>query len=116
MKDKQSSPHSQRRCRRHIVFVPKYCRTDMYGKINEDARQAYQERHEGERGRVKETEANQNRIRMRHIAKHRCSAVYGALKRKNSMIIFDGYVKVQMHSHSGTPGILCDTVDCNKKG
>lgn len=33
MEDINSLEHSKWRCQYHIVFAPKYCRRDVYGKI-----------------------------------------------------------------------------------
>ena len=36
MKDKNSLAHSAWNCKYHIVFVPKYRRMEIYGKIRKD--------------------------------------------------------------------------------
>ena len=110
-----SLSHTKWNCTYHIVFIPKYRRKEMYGKLREDIREIIRELC-GYKG----VEILQGSVSMDHI--HLClkippklsvSNFMGYLKGKSALMIFDKhpeYKKKGGNRHFWVQGYYVDTV------
>ena len=116
----KSSSHSRYRCQYHIVFVPKYRRKVIYGKLRRDIGEILRKLCEQKGVEIIEAEACIDHIHMLvsippHIS---VSRFMGFLKGKSSLMIFDrhGNLKYKYGSrHFWARGYYVDTVGKNEK-
>ena len=89
--DDQSLSHSRWKCQYHIVFIPKYRRKVMYGKVKEDIRDIIRTL-----CRYKKVEIIEGAVRQDHV--HLCLSIppklaisefMGYLKGKSALMIYD---------------------------
>ena len=89
--DDQSLSHSRWKCQYHIVFIPKYRRKVMYGKVKEDIRDIIRTL-----CRYKKVEIIEGAVRQDHV--HLCQGIppklaisefMGYLKGKSALMIYD---------------------------
>ena len=91
--DKYSLSHARWKCQYHIVFIPKYRRKVMYGKVREDIREILKKLCE-----YKKVEITGGAVCADHV--HLCVSIppklsvsefVGYLKGKSALMIFDKY-------------------------
>lgn len=97
MKDINSLSHSKWRCQYHIVFAPKYCRKEVYGKIKADIGKILRLLCDQNGVTIIEAEACPDHI---HILveippKMSVSQFVGYLKGKSSPMIFDRHANLK---------------------
>ena len=89
--DDQSLAHTRWKCQYHIVFIPKYRRKVMYGKVRTDVREIIKTL-----CRYKKVEIIEGAVCMDHV--HLCVSIppkiaisefMGYLKGKSALMIFD---------------------------
>ncbi len=91
--DDQSLSHTRWKCQYHIVFIPKYRRKVMYGKVRADVREIIKTL-----CRYKKVEIIEGAVCVDHV--HLCVSIppkiaisefMGYLKGKSALMIFDRY-------------------------
>ena len=89
--DEQSLSHTRWKCQYHIVFIPKYRRKVMYGKVKEDVRDIIRTL-----CRYKKVDIIEGTVKADHV--HLCLSIppklsvsefMGYLKGKSALMIFD---------------------------
>jgi len=89
--DEQSLSHTRWKCQYHIVFIPKYRRKVMYGKVKEDVRDIIKTL-----CRYKKVEIVEGSVKADHV--HLCLSIppklsisefMGYLKGKSALMIYD---------------------------
>ena len=89
--DEQSLSHTRWKCQYHIVFIPKYRRKVMYGKVRADVREIIKTL-----CRYKKVEIIEGAVCMDHV--HLCVSIapkiaisefMGYLKGKSALMVFD---------------------------
>ena len=116
----KSSAHSKYRCQYHIVFAPKYRRTDISGQIKKDIGEILRKLREQKGVEIIEAEACIDHIHMLvsippYIS---VSQFMGYLKGKSSLMIFDRHANLKYKygsRHFWCRGYYVDTVGRNKK-
>lgn len=97
MKDVKSLSHSKWRCKYHIVFVPKYRRQEIYGKLKTDIGKILRMLCERKGVNIIAAECCQDHIHMLvEIPPHlSVSSFIGYLKSKSSLMIFEKYANLK---------------------
>ena len=118
--DIQSLSHSKWRCKYHIVFVPKYRRQVIYGKIKVDIGKMLRELCERKSVEIIEAECCPDHIHMLvSIPPHlSVSQFMGYLKSKSSLMIFDRHANLKYkygNRHFWCRGYYVDTIGKNPK-
>ena len=118
--DTNSLAHTQWECKYHIVFVPKYRRQIIYGKIKQDIGQMIRKLCEYKGVEIIEAEACKDHIHMLVAIppKYSVSQFMGYLKGKSSLMIFEKYANLKYkygNRHFWCRGYYVSTVGKNKK-
>ena len=118
--DVESLAHTKWECKYHIVFVPKYRRQIIYGKIKEDIGKMLRKLCEYKGVEIHEAEACKDHI---HILvsippKNSVSQIMGYLKGKSSLMIFEKYANLKYkygNRHYWYRGYYVSTVGRNRR-
>lgn len=120
MKDNNSLAHSTWNCKYHIVFAPKYRRTEIYGKIRKDIGNILRRLCEQKGIEIIEAELCPDHVHMLVSIppKYSVASIMGYLKGKSSLMIFDRHANLKYkygNRHFWCRGYYVDTVGKNKK-
>ena len=118
--DTESLAHTQWNCKYHIVFVPKYRRQIIYGKIKGDIGKIIRTLCDYKKVEIIEANACPDHIHMLVSIppKMSVSSFMGYLKGKSSLMIFDRHANLKYkygNRHFWCRGYYVDTVGRNKK-
>ena len=118
--DTNSIAHTTWNCKYHIVFVPKYRRQVIYGKIKADIGQILRKLCEWKGVEIIEAEACPDHIHLLVSIppKISVSSFMGYLKGKSSLMIFDKHANLKYrygNREFWCRGYYVDTVGKNKK-
>lgn len=118
--DSNSLAHTKWNCKYHIVFVPKYRRQVIYGKIKKDIGKILRSLCEHKGVEIVEANACKDYIHMLVSIppKLSVSSFMGYLKMKSSLMIFDKYVNLKYrygNRHFWCRDYYVDTVGRNKE-
>ena len=118
--DTNSLAHTKWNCKYHIVFVPKYRRQVIYGKIKRDIGVILRQLCERKGVEIIEAEASKNHIHMLVSIppKLGVSSFVGYLKGKRILMIFDRHANLKYRYGNRKfwyKGFYVDTVGRNKK-
>ncbi len=118
--DTNSLAHTKWNCKYHIVFVPKYRRQVIYGKIKRDIGVILRQLCERKGVEIIEAEASKNHIHMLVSIppKLGVSSFVGYLKGKSSLMIFDRHANLKYRYGNRKfwcKGFYVDTAGRNKK-
>ena len=118
--DTNSLAHTKWNCKYHIVFVPKYRRQVIYGKIKRDIGVILRQLCERKGVEIIEAEASKDHIHMLVSIppKLGVSSFVVYLKGKSSLMIFDRHANLKYRYGNRKfwcKGFYVDTVDRNKK-
>ena len=117
--DVNSLAHTKWNFKYHIVFVPKYRRKVIYGKIKEDIGRMLSQLCEYKGIEILEAEACPDHIHMLISvpSKYSIAQIMGYLKGKSSLMIFEKYanLKYKYGRHFWCRRYYVDTVGKNKK-
>ena len=119
--DDNSLSHTRWNCKYHIVFIPKYRRKEIYGKIREDIGKILRTLCEYREVEIIEAHAMPDHIHMLlEIPPNlRISDFMGYLKGKSTLIIFERYSNLKYkygNRHFWCRGYYISTVGGNKDG
>jgi putative transposase len=118
--DNNSLAHTKWNCMYHIVFIPKYRRKVMYGKLRKDVREVIKIL-----CGYKDVEILEGNVSIDHV--HMCvkippkvsvSEFMGYLKGRSALMLFDRnpeYKQKQMGRHFWAKGYYVDTVGRNEE-
>lgn len=120
MRDNASLAHTQWNCKYHIVFVPKYRRQVIYGKIKKDIGQILRKLCEMKGVEIIEASLCPDHIHMLVSIppKISVSSFMGYLKGKSSLMIFNRHANLKYkygNRHFWCRGYYVDTVGRNRK-
>ena len=120
MSEIKSSAHSKWRCQYHIVFVPKYRRKEIYGKLKSDIGQILRKLCAEKKVEILEAEACPDHIHMLVCIPPYLSVAQfmGFLKGKSSLMIFDRHANLKYKygsRHFWSRGYFVDTVGRNER-
>ena len=118
--DIKSLSHTKWNCKYHIVFVPKYRRQVIYGKIKKDIGVILRKLCEYKDVEILEANACSDHIHMLVSIPPKISVsnFVGYLKGKSSLMIFDRHANLKYkygNRHFWCRGYYVDTVGRNKK-
>ena len=118
--DINSLSHSKWRCKYHIVFVPKYRRQEIYGKIKADIGVILRKLCEQKNVEIIEAQACPDHIHMLVSIPPNLSVAQfvGYLKGKSALMIFDRHANLKYkygNRHFWCRGYYVDTVGRNAK-
>ena len=118
--DNQSLTHTRWKCQYHIVFIPKYRRKEIYGKLRKDIGEILRKLCEQKGVDIIEAEACPDHIHMLvSIPPHISIAQFmGYLKGKSTLMIFDRHANLKYKYGSRNfwcRGYYVDTVGKNTK-
>ena len=118
--DNKSLSHTRWKCQYHIVFIPKYRKKVLYGRIRRDVREII-----ATLCQYKNVEIIAGAVCIDHVhlsvaipPKLRVSDFMGYLKGKSSLMIFDRHANLKYkygNRHFWARGYFVDTVGRNKK-
>ena len=118
--DNKSLSHTRWKCQYHIVFIPKYRKKVLYGRIRRDVREII-----ATLCQYKNVEIIAGAVCIDHVhlsvaipPKLRVSDFMGYLKGKSSLMIFDRHANLKYkygNRHFWARGYYVDTVGRNKK-
>ena len=120
MTDENSLSHTRWNCKYHIVFIPKYRRKAIYGKIRQDIGQILRQLCTYKGVEIIEAHACIDHVHMLVSIppKLSVSSFMGYLKGKSSLMIFDRHVNLKYkygNRHFWCRGYYVDTVGKNAK-
>ena len=97
MDDDLSLSHTRWNCKYHIVFIPKYCRKEIYGKLRFDIGQIIRQLCSYKDVEIMEAHAMHDHIHMlvRIPPKIAVSNFMGYLKGKSSLMIFERHANLK---------------------
>ena len=97
MDDDLSLSHTRWNCNYHIVFIPKYCRKEIYGKLRFDIGQIIRQLCSYKDVEIMEAHAMHDHIHMlvRIPPKIAVSNFMGYLKGKSSLMIFERHANLK---------------------
>ena len=118
--DDSSLSHTRWNCKYHIVFIPKYRRKEIYGKLRANIGQIIRQLCEYKDVEIIEAHAMKDHIHMlvKIPPKISVSNFMGYLKGKSSLMIFEKYANLKYkygNRHFWCRGYYVDTVGRNKK-
>ena len=117
--DKNTLAHTKWNCIYHIVFIPKYRRKSMYGKVKKDVREVLRKLCEYKGVEIVEGTVCSDHIHMclRIPPKLSVSEFMGYLKGKRALMVFDRYPEFKKHGdkHFWARGYYVDTVGRNEE-
>lgn len=117
--DENSLSHTRWNCTYHIVFLPKYRRKDIYGKIRKDVGEILRQLCGYKNVEIVEANACSDHIHMllKIPPKMSVSSFMGYLKGKSSLMIFDKHANLKYkygNRHFWAKGYFVSTVGINK--
>jgi len=118
--DKNILAHTSWNCKYHIVFVPKYRRQVIYGRLKQDIGKTLRDLCERKGINIIEAECCPDHIHMllEIPPKYSVSQIMGYLKGKSSLIIFDRHANLKYkygNRHFWCRGYYVDTAGKNAK-
>ena len=118
--DKNILAHSKCNCIYHLVFIPKYRRKIIYGKVKEDIREILRTLCEYKNVEIIEGSVSADHVHMcvRIPAKISLSDFMGYLKGKSALMIFDRHPEFKEQRgdrHFWATGYYADTVGANEE-
>jgi putative transposase len=117
--DNNSLAHTKWNCIYHVVFIPKYRRKVMYGKVKKDVREILKKlcEHKGLEILEGTVCADHVRLCMRIPPKFSVSACMGYLKGKSALMVFDRRPEEKTYrgEHFWAKGYYVDTVGRNEE-
>ena len=95
--DDSSLSHTKWNCKYHIVFIPKYRRKVIYGKLRADIGQILRQLCDYKNVEIIEAHAMPDHIHMllKILPKISVSGFMGYLKRKSALMIFERHVNLK---------------------
>ena len=116
--DDSSLSHTRWNCKYHIVFIPKYRRKAIYGKLRRDIGQILRQLCEYKNVEIIEAHAMSDHIHMlvRIPPKMAVSSFMGYLKGKSSLMIFERHANLKYkygNRHFWAKGYYVSTVGLN---
>jgi len=117
--DENSISHTRWSCTYHILFIPKYRRKAIYGKLRKDIGQILRQLCGYKNVEIVEANACSDHIHMllRIPPKMSVSSFMGYLKGKSSLMIFDKHANLKYkygNRHFWAKGYYVSTVGLNK--
>jgi len=117
--DESSLSHTRWSCTYHIIFIPKYRRKEIYGKLRKDIGQTLRLLCGYKQIEILEANACSDHIHMllRIPPKYAVSQIMGYLKGKSSLMIFDRHANLKYkygNRHFWAKGYYVSTVGLNK--
>ncbi len=117
--DEDSLSHTRWNCKYHIVFIPKYRRKTIYGKIRQDVGQILRQLCKYKNVEIIEAHACVDHIHMLVSIppKLSVSSFMGHLKGKSSLMIYDRHANLKYkhgNRHFWAKGYFVSTVGLNK--
>ena len=121
MDDDLSLSHTRWNCKYHIVFIPKYRRKEIYGKLRSDIGQILRQLCAYKGVEIMEAHAMPDHIHMlvRIPPKIAVSNFMGYLKGKSSLMIFERHANLKYkygNRNFWAKGFFVSTVGLDKKG
>ena len=117
--DVDTLAHTKWNCIYHIVFIPKYRRKSMYGKVKKDINEILRKLCEYKGVEIVSGAVCADNIHMclKIPPKFSVSAFMGFLKGKSTLMIFDRHPKFKKYGgrHFWARGYYVDTVGRNEK-
>ena len=118
--DKNTLSHTNRRCKYHIVFAPKYRRQVIYRQLRKAIVSILRELCSRKEINIIEAELCPDHVHMlvEIPPKYSISQIMGYLKGKSSLIIFDRHANLKYkygNRHFWCRGYYVDTVGRNEK-
>ena len=117
--DNSSLSHTKWNCTYHIVFIPKYRRKVMYGKLRDDIREIIKKLCEYKEAKMVGGSVSKDHIHMivKIPPKISISEFMGYLKGKSALMIFDQHpeYKEKGNRHFWAKGYYVDTVGRNEE-
>jgi len=116
--DKNSLAHTKWNCIYHIVFIPKYRRKIMYGKIKRDVKEILKKLCEYKGIEILEGTVCSDHVHLciRIPPKYSVSAIMGYLKGKSALMVFDRHPQERdRNKHFWAKGYYVDTVGRNEE-
>ena len=118
--DDSSLSHTRWNCKYHVVFIPKYRRKEVYGKLRVDIGRIIRQLCEYKGVEIVEAHACSDHIHMlvKIPPKLSVSSFMGYLKGKSSLMIFDEHANLKYNygsRHFWSEGYYVSTVSLNKK-
>ena len=117
--DENSISHTRWNCTYHIIFIPKYRRKEIYGKLRKDIGEILRQLCGYKAVEIVEANACSDHIHMllRIPPKMSVSSFMGYLKGKSSLMIFDKHANLKYkygNRHFWAKGYFVSTVGLNK--
>ena len=117
--DESSLAHTKWNCIYHIVFIPKYRRKEIYGKLCSDIGQILRQLCSYKGVEIVEASACSDHIHMcvKIPPQYSVSSFMGYLKSKSSLMIFDRHANLKYkygNRHFWAKGYYVSTVGLNK--
>lgn len=117
--DENSISHTRWNCTYHIIFIPKYRRKEIYGKLRKDIGEILRQLCGYKGVEIVEANACSDHIHMllRIPPKMSVSSFMGYLKGKSSLMIFDKHANLKYkygNRHFWAKGYFVSTVGLNK--
>ena len=117
--DNSSISHTKYNCIYHIVFIPKYRRKILYGKLKNDVRDIIRKLCEFKNVEIVEGSVSSDHIHLclKIPPKLSVSEFMGYLKGKSALMIFDAHpeLKARGDRHFWASGYYVDTVGRNEE-
>ena len=119
MKDSNSLAHTSWNCKYHIVFIPKYRRKEIYGKLRSDIGMILRQLCEYKNVEIVEAHAMKDHIHMlvKIPPKLAVSSFMGYIKGKSSLMIFEKHANLKYkygNRHFWADGYYVSTVGLNE--
>ena len=117
--DNNSLSHTKWNCTYHIVFIPKYRRKVMYGKLRQDIKEVISKLCEYKKVEIVEGSVGADHVHLcvKIPPKLSVSEFMGYLKGKSALMIFDRHPehRVTRDRHFWARGYYVDTVGRNEE-
>ena len=117
--DENSISHTRWNCTYHIIFIPKYRRKEIYGKLRKDIGEILRQLCGYKGVEIVEANACSDHIHMllKIPPKMSVSSFMGYIKGKSSLMIFDKHANLKYkygNRHFWSKGYFVSTVGLNK--
>ena len=118
--DNYSLAHTKWNCTYHIVFIPKYRRTIMYGEVRHDVRESLRKLCSYKKIEIVEGTVSADHVHLclRIPPKMSVSSVVGYLKGKSAVMLFQKHPRFRQKNsgqHFWARGFYVDTVGRNEE-
>ena len=96
--DDQSLPHTKWKCQYHVVFIPKYRRKIMYGKVKKDVHEIIRTLCEYKKVKITAGAVCADHVHLciELTPKYSISSFMGYLKGKSALMIFDRHQEMKI--------------------